>query len=109
MRIVLSSAPLLRPDADVSDLTASELVGSPHWVDGTTLVLPFDPEPSAAEQRLIRRRLMTEDAAHEAWVSDVVDAVSDLDALPSLTPAERLLRLLAAGAVRGIEPDSQEV
>lgn len=99
MRVEQAAGHLLRPDADLSDLTASVRTDSATW-DGDTLCLPFDVEPSLAEQVLIRRRLMTRDAEHEAWVAAVADAVADV--APD-TPAHRLLLLLSADATRGID------
>ena len=81
---------------DVSDLTASVLDGDPYWEAPTTLVLPFDPEPSVAEQALIRRRLMTRDADEEAWVTALV-AARAADDVPAMT------RLLADRALVGID------
>ena len=81
---------------DVSDLTASVLDGDPYWEAPTTLVLPFDPEPSGAEKALIRRRLMTRDAGEEAWVTALV-AARAADDVPAMT------RLLTDRALVGID------
>lgn len=103
MRVALGpGVSLLRPDADVSDLTASVRQGA-HWDEGD-LIVDFDVEPSPAEQRLIRRRLLTRDAAHEAWVGRVVDADAMVRTSLTLNTATKtLLRLLAQGALLGIE------
>ncbi len=97
MRVEGASSGLLRPDADFSDLTASVRTGSATW-DDDALCIPFDPEPSPAEQVLIRRRLMTRDNAHEAWVAAVV-AARDADP-PDF---EALTLLHTEAALRGID------
>lgn len=60
-------------DCDWSDLTASAQVGPAFWhqtiVDA--LVVPFVPEPTAAEAAAIRRRLLTSDADEEARVAQL--------------------------------------
>ncbi len=99
MRVEQAAGHLLRPDADLSDLTASVRTDSATW-DGDTLCLPFDVEPTPAEQVLIRRRLMTRDAAHEAWVAAVV---AERDAIAVDSPANRLLLLHTEAALRGID------
>lgn len=57
-------------DCDWSDLTSAVQVGPAFWhqevVDA--LVVPLLPEPSEAEAKAIRRRLVTADAAEEARV-----------------------------------------
>ena len=84
---------LARPaDTDVSDLTASVRSGSPRWVDdGATIEIPFDPEPSEAEQELIVRRLLTADDAEESAVARMHDLLDQLTASDPLTTAVRLL------------------
>lgn len=92
--------PLLRGgDTDVSDLTDSQRTGPAYWEDGA-LVLPFDVDPTPAEQALICRRLMTRDAAHETWVGAVSDALA---AIPETDPCRPLLVLLVSDALRGID------
>lgn len=66
MRVYLPNDLLKRADADLSDLTASEQTGEPYWDEGDMLVIPFDKEPTEAEQEAIRRRLTTLDAEDEA-------------------------------------------
>jgi hypothetical protein len=46
-------------------------------------VIPFDPEPSPAEQNAIRRRLVTRDAADEAKLYDLL---AQREALTGLEP-----------------------
>lgn len=75
---------------DFSDLTTSPRSGPAAW-DGDALVLPFDPEPSEAEQSAIRLRLLTRDAAHEAQVTQMRAALNDLAGDDPLTNAVRLL------------------
>jgi hypothetical protein len=66
-------------DCDWSDLTDSVQTGPAYWstehVDA--LVVPFDTEPTPAEAKAVRRRLMTADAAEEARVYDLIAAVAD--------------------------------
>lgn len=112
-------APLRDPGStDFSDLTECVRDGEPWWADGTTLVLPFDPEPSEVEQVRIRRRLMTRDADHEAWVGECVAALERFESsadeaaaapLPgaayaaALQDAAAAIRLLAVNALTGID------
>ena len=65
MRLYLPDGMLKRPNADLSDITRSKIVGRPYW-DGDWAIFPFDKEPTKAEQDRIRRRLVTVDAADEA-------------------------------------------
>lgn len=68
---------------DFSDLTASVRSGPVSWAEGGALVVPFDPEPSGSEQIVIRRRLLTRDAEHEARVAAMQAALAGLpDTLP---------------------------
>lgn len=82
---------------DVSDLTAAQRTDeAPYWCDDGRLVLPFDPEPTDAEQHLIIRRLLTATPDEEAWVGQVVDAydTGDDSALLRLLAQDRLGPLL---------------
>ena len=98
---VTPGRPLRDPaTTDLSDLTASERTGDAAWLDETTLHLPFTPEPSQAEQALIRRRLMTRDAEQEAWVGAVVNTLA---AIPTSEPCRALLALLVDDALNGID------
>lgn len=71
-------------EQDFSDLTTARLTGEPAWELETTdtLVLPFDRDPTAAEQVRIRRRLVTPDAATEAHVTTLAEGRAALKALP---------------------------
>lgn len=68
MRLYLPNGMLKRPDADLSDLTASVRTGEPYWDPDEldVLVIPFDRAPGPVQQEKIRRRLVTADAAEEA-------------------------------------------
>jgi hypothetical protein len=98
MRLHLPNGMLRRPDADLSDLTASVPAGAPYWdadeVD--VLVYPLDPEPSPSEQAAIRLRLVTNDAAEETRVRDLRAALAD-----QTTPAWARLTLQAELAKYG--------
>lgn len=101
MRLTIPPGGALRAGVvDVSDLTDSTRTGAPRWLDETTLELPFDPEPTDAEQTLIRRRLLTRDAAHEARVAALLASAADLSTPASLASA---VRLLLTEALEGIE------
>lgn len=79
-----------RADIDLSDLTASVRAGDARWVGESTLEIPFDSEPTPAEQRRIRRRLLTSDAAQEQMVAELLSAGN---AMPD-GPVAKVLRLL---------------
>jgi len=82
-------------DLDFTDLAPGcERVGSASWDGAQTLSLPFDPEPSAQQQQLIRRRLLTRDAEEERVVAGLV---AEHDA------AEGAVRLLIEDRVGRIE------
>lgn len=102
MRVeVPPSATLRAGEVDFSDLTGSEQTGPPVWVGETTLEIPFEPEPPASEQALIRRRILTRDAAHEARVTAFIAAASNLGTPDGVAAA---VRLLLTEALDGIEP-----
>lgn len=102
MRVHVPGGFIRRTSAvDFSDLTTATQTGPARWEDdGHTLVIPFRPEPTTAEQRLIRRRLMTHDTEHEKWVASVA---AELAGPPDATTTGRLVRLLATDAIRGID------
>jgi hypothetical protein len=74
-------------DVDLSDLTTAARAGGASWVGDQTLEIPFDTEPTDAEQAAIRLRLLTRDAAHEAQVKAMRSALTELRASPT-TPRE---------------------
>lgn len=88
-------------DLDFSDITASVMDGRVRW-DGDALVLPFDPEPSEADQAAIRLRLLTRDADHEAQVTQMRAALNDLAGDDPLTNAVRLLLDVQLGPLRDL-------
>lgn len=88
-------------EVDFTDLTGATQTGPPVWVGETTLEIPFNPEPTAAEQKLIRRRLLTRDSAHEARVTAFVAAAANLGTPEGVADA---IRLLLTEALDGIEP-----
>jgi len=92
MRIQIAT--LARPaDVDLSDLTTANRVGPAHWVDDTTLEIPFDRELTTAETAAIRNRLITPDASME----QVRQLLADYIAKPTTTPADdaQALKLMA--------------
>lgn len=68
VRLYLPGGLLKRADADLSDLTTSQRTGDPYWAadEVDVLVVPLSGSPTAAQQKKIRRRLVTIDAADEA-------------------------------------------
>lgn len=66
-------------DIDLADLTDSIRVGVAYWSRGEVdaLVMPLDPEPTEAEARMIRRRLVTADAADERHLGELLSAHAD--------------------------------
>lgn len=65
-----------------SDLTSAVVVGAFRWLGEGLLEIPFDPEPTPAEQDAIRRRLLTRDEAQETRLvrmREVADALADDD------------------------------
>lgn len=74
MRLYLPNNLLKRGGADLSDLTDSCQTGPAYWDPEMldVLVVPLDPEPTAAEQDAIRRRLVTVDADDEARYADLL-------------------------------------
>lgn len=101
MNITVKPGQMQRDPATTAfdDLTASAPTAAPSWQDHSTLVLPFDVEPTAAEQLLIRRRLMTRDTEHEARVTAIRAAA---DALPE-SDTSGLLHLLVEELLDGID------
>lgn len=107
MRVTIT-APLPRPldEVDIASLTASVPDGRPYWEPDEVLVIPFTPEPTAAEQTAIIRRITSTDADEETQRTTIADALADLDAFAdgsgtlanaALTVAvRRLARALAA-------------
>lgn len=87
-------APLRSAETDISDLTSSVRVGTPSWVDESTLEIPLDPEPSEAEQAKIRRRLLTRDSTQENRVASMQEIRAALAADKS--PIAAAVRLLLA-------------
>ena len=92
-------------DTDVSDLTSAKRAGDAHWVDETTIEIPFDPEPTDAEQELIVRRLLTRDGAEETAVC-AMQAV--LDSLTETDPLTTAVRLLLNDRLGRLDPMSEE-
>ena len=105
MILTLTHAPVLRgPSAvDLSDLTASCMTGDAAWVDATTLDIPFDTEPTATERAAIVRRLLTRDAAHEAQVKAMQEALAALPVSPT-SPTERAVVLLLRAELGPLAP-----
>lgn len=68
-------------DVDFSDLTDAEQTGPAFWdpEQADALVIPFDPEPSEAEQAAIARRLLSVDDAAEAEVAQWQAAFAGLE------------------------------
>ena len=81
---------------DFSDLTPRPLDGDPQWAadEPDALHLPFDGEPSAAEQVKIRRRLLTADAAEEARVTEMAAARTRLRGVTNKTADQQALLAL---------------
>lgn len=79
-------------DTDVSDLTAAVRSGAASWLEDGSLSIPFDPEPTDAEQERIRRRLMTPTDDQETRVGKLVAAHAAL--VSDTSPAAVALRLL---------------
>lgn len=79
---------------DLSDLTASVRTGPATWGEDGTLMIPFDLEPSAAEQLLIRRRLVTRDADEEAGVAAMVTTRAALRTVTQTTLTRAVVALL---------------
>lgn len=79
MRLHLPGGILKRAAADVSDITSAVRTGECYWdpAELDVLVCPFDPEPTETEQLSIRRRIVTADAADEAHLYELLDAVND--------------------------------
>lgn len=71
------------PDAvTFTDLTASVYTpNTAYWAEGegreNIMIIPFAPEPTAAEQWAVTRRLITESAQEEALYAAAEDAVRD--------------------------------
>ena len=65
--------------ADLSDITDAARSGSAYWSDEEpdALVIPLDREPTEAQARKIRRRLVTADADDEAHLGELVAAHAD--------------------------------
>lgn len=84
MRVYLPENLLRRPDADLSDLTASTRTGAPFWDPDAAdvLVIPFSTDPPSSERDAIRRRLVTRDAADETRLTQMLE-----DAKNPLTPS----------------------
>ena len=59
---------------DISDLTASVRTAESYWEPGDVLVIPMDRAPGPVQQEKIRRRLVTEDAADETRLNDLLTA-----------------------------------
>lgn len=93
MRIDLTGLTLRRApgEVDFSDLTASRLDGAASW-DGDMLTLPFDVDPTPAEQTAIRRRLLTVDQGEEQMVTNLLTARAAL--ANDTTTHGKILRLL---------------
>lgn len=95
MIVDLAGAPLQRlADVDFSDLTASTLTGEPRWLNPACVELPFEPEPTTAEARLIRRRMVTTDEQQEALVTNLVGLRDELAASTSTTATMRAVKAL---------------
>lgn len=64
---------------DLTGLTAAQRTGEAYWHPDEldTLVMPLDREPTPAEAKAIRRRLVTEDAADEAHLSELLKGHRD--------------------------------
>lgn len=92
-----------------SDLTSAKQTGDAYWREDGTLVIPFDREPSAAEQKAIVRRLCTADAAEEARVKAMQECLAAIPEEPGTlaTPSEsaavrKAVRLLLLCELRGL-------
>lgn len=106
MNLTLPADMGMRPDAgnlDFSDLAPGcERTESASWSeDGQTLVLPFTPEPSAEQQQLIRRRLLTRDDREERIVTSLVALYAKLDPAKPLEQTARLLIEDRVGRIEG--------
>ena len=84
-------------DLDFTDLAPGSERSSPtEWIDdGRTLSIPFDPEPTTGQQQLIRRRVLTRDAAEERLVASLAEEY------PGATDVERLLIEWLVGRIEG--------
>lgn len=68
MKLPLPSGQLKKQvvdDVDMSDLTASKRTGDAYWDPDNVLVIPFDKEPTAAEQEAIKQRLTSDGSVEE--------------------------------------------
>lgn len=101
---IRAGAALRAGDVDMSDLTTATQTGPPRWVDETTLEITFDREPTVAEQALIRRRLLTRDAAHEARATAFVAAAANLGTPDGVAAAVRLLLTEALDGIETLPP-----
>lgn len=69
-------------ETDLSDLTSARQTEPAYWAPEAVdmLVIPMEPEPTAAEAVAIRRRLVTADAAEEQHLRDLLAAAKDSSA-----------------------------
>jgi hypothetical protein len=87
MRLYLPNGRMRRPGADISDLTTAKPTGAPNWAVGEpdVLVMPFDTEPTPAEQSAIERRLTTDTPVEETLHTRALDAYQALQSYEGLT------------------------
>ena len=104
MNVTIPAGVQIRPDADALDFTdiAPGCVrsGPASWNEDGSLSIPFAPEPTAAQQVLIRRRLLTKDARDERIVAGLATVYGKLD--PNVA-VQQTLRLMIEDRVGRIE------
>lgn len=97
MKLSPTKAILRPPDGlDFSDITASKATGTAYWNDDGTLDIPFDVEPSPAEQRAILVRITTANTNEETLQNRAHAALSANEtflALPTPTNAQVLAQV----------------
>lgn len=87
MRLYLPGGLLKRGDACLSDLTTATQTAASYWDPDAVdvLVIPFDVEPTEAEQSAIRHRLVTTDSDDETRYADLLNMRAQAS-----TPFERM-------------------
>ena len=110
MRLYLPSGKLKNPGAEFADLTTAKQTDDPYWStdEPDVLVIPFDTEPTTAEQDAIARRLTTAPGVEGTLHTRVTAAYDQLLAFENTTTptsaqtvaAVKLLCKVARGLIR---------